>query len=78
MSKNNTKQGSNFMGCLRTVFDNTKRTGGKIFIFQSNQMIGGEAFTQEQAKQNKNTVPQPPVKNVYETKNKTFFDVYVS
>ena len=78
MSKNNTKQGSNFMGCLKNVFDNTKRTGGKIFIFQSNEMIGGEAFTQEETKQSKNNPPQPPVKNTYETKNKTFFDVFVS
>ena len=41
MSKINTKQGSNFMGCLKSVFDHTKRTGGKMFIFQSNEMIGG-------------------------------------
>ncbi len=41
ISKVNTKHGSNFFGCLKTAFDNTKQTGGKMFIFQSNEMISG-------------------------------------
>ena len=36
MAEKNTKNGSNFYSALEYVYDNVRRTGGKIYIFQAN------------------------------------------
>ena len=36
IAEKNTKNGSNFYSALEYVYENVKRTGGKIFIFQAN------------------------------------------
>ena len=41
------KQGSRFFQIFEYVYESVKHTGGKMFIFQSNEAMAGENFTNE-------------------------------
>jgi hypothetical protein len=54
VAEKNTKQGSCFYQVFEYVYENIKHTGGKMFIFQANEAVIGEAFTNENVKSAQN------------------------
>jgi len=58
VAERNQKQGSRFYQIFDYVYESIKHTGGKIFVFQANEALAGENFTNETFKWSTNPQDQ--------------------